>query len=191
VRSAALDAAHTDVAPALGRAIFAVTVLSTGMVQVRLEVSSSEAEAWQKVGASIEAALQRKPPSISSARQGVRMTVEVLAEERWPNGAPARWQGPTLVAIPPKFRAVDEAKEALARRNPLAVEPSTAPFNGLPVQLQVELPGVFLQGHGKVCSYLVGVTPFGLGLSGACDPSNIGTKPIRVVATRVLSETML
>jgi hypothetical protein len=144
------------------------------------------------VGATMQAALARKPPAIPASRSRVQWKLEIVAEEHWPNGGKVRDAGSGVVAVPPKFQAVDEAKEDLARRNPLAVDPVPTPGPDRPaLRLQAQLPGVFVEHHGKVCNYAIGVTPFGLGLLGGCDPSNIGAKPVRVVATRILSETAL
>jgi hypothetical protein len=191
VLTAARDAAHTEIAPQLGRAVFGITVLSSGHVQVELMRASGEVAAWKNVGATMQAALARKPPAIPGARNGVLLELELTAQERWPNGAAAKSEGPTLAVTPPKFQGVDEAHEDLARRNPLAVDPVPTPNDRPPLRLNVDLPGVFLKGRGKVCGYQIGITPFGLGFSGGCDPSNIGAKPIRVVSTRILRETML
>jgi hypothetical protein len=191
VLTAARDAAHTDVAPQLGRAVFGITMLSSGQVKVDLIGATGEVAAWRSVGATMQAALARKRPAIPSTRNGVVLEVELTAQERWPNGAATTSEAPTLAVTLPKLPAVDEAKKDLERRNPLAVDPVPEPNDRPPLRLNVDLPGVFLKGHGKVCGYQIGITPFGLGLSGGCDPSNIGAKPVRVVSTRILRETVL
>jgi hypothetical protein len=192
VLSAARDAAHSDVAPQLGRATFAITLASTGFVEVELTGADASTDAWRAVGAAMQASLARKPPAIPASRKRVQWKLEIVAEEHWPNGAKVRDEKTGVVVVPPKFQAVDEAKEDLARRNPLAVDPVPAPGIDRPaLRLQASPPGVFVEHHGKVCNYAFGVTPFGLGLLGGCDPSNIGAKPVRVVATRILSETAL
>ena len=191
VLTAAMDAAHTESAPQLGRAVFGITVLSSGHVQVDLVGASGEVEAWRTVGAAMQAALARKRPTVPSTRNGVQLELELTAQERWPNGASTKSEGPTVAVTMPKLQAVDEAQEDLARRNPLAVDPVPTPNDRPPLRLNVDLPGVFLKGRGKVCGYQFGITPFGLNFSGGCDPSNIGVKPVRVVSTRILRETML
>lgn len=190
VLSAARDAAHSDIAPQLGTATFAVTVLRTGVVDVQLTGASSNVDGWQKVAASMAAAIRRRPPTINPPRNGVHIGVELVAEERWPNGAPARSEGPSVAVTGFALHTVDEAKEDLARRNPAAIPPPGSPVEQPSLKANVELPGVFIQGRGKVCSYKIGVTPFGLGASGGCDPANIGAPPQRVVSTRVTSESM-
>jgi hypothetical protein len=190
VLSAAREAAHSDVAPQLGKATFAITVLRTGAVDVQLVGASSNVDGWQKVAASMTASIRRRPPRISPQRNGARIGVEVIAEERWPNGAPARTEGPSVAVTPPALHPVDQSKEDLATRNPAAIPPPGSPVEQPSLKANVDLPGVFIQGRGKVCSYRVGLTPFGLGASGGCDPSNIGAPPQRVVSTRVVSESM-
>jgi hypothetical protein len=190
VLSAAREAGHSDVAPQLGRATFAITVLRTGTVDVQLTGASSNVDGWQKVAANIAAAIKRKPPQINPPRNGVRIGVELAAEERWPSGALARSEGPSVALSGGSIRTVDEAKEDLARRNPAALPPPGSPVDQPTLKANVDLPGLFVQGRGKVCSYKIGVTPFGLGASGGCDPSNIGAPPQRVVSTRVISESM-
>jgi hypothetical protein len=192
VLTAARDAAHTDVAPQLGRATFAITLLSTGQVQVELTAANASVDAWRTVAATMQAALARKPPSIPGKRNGVVLKLEVVAEEHWPNGTKARDESTALTVVPPQFQGVDEAKEDLARRNPLAADPVPAPgVDKPPLRLNVRPPGVFLEHHGKVCNYAIGVTPLALAFLGGCDPSNIGAKPVRVVSTRIVSEKAL
>jgi hypothetical protein len=190
VISAAREAAHSDVAPALGKATFSITVLRTGLVDVRLVGASSNVDGWQKVAASMTEAIRRKPPRISPPRNGARIGVEVTAEEHWPNGAPVKSEGPSIAVTPPALHTVDQSKEDLATRNPAAIPPPGSPVEQPSLKANVDLPGVFLQGRGKVCGYKIGITPFGLGASGGCDPSNIGAPPQRVVSTRVVSESM-
>jgi hypothetical protein len=142
------------------------------------------------VGESIAAAIRKKPPRIAPTRIGVRLGVEVVAEERWPNGQATRSSsGPKLTVTPPKIQATDTAKEALLDRNPAAVPgPDDAPGKP-PLQANYEAPGVFIQGRGKICSYKIGISP--IPISGGCDPANIGQSARRVVSTRVVSQTML
>jgi hypothetical protein len=190
VLSAVHDAGYSDIAPALGTAMFSITVLRSGAIDVQLTGASSQTAAWTKVGESIAAAIRRKPPRIAPTRIGVRLGVEVVAEERWANGQATRSDtGPHLAVAPPKFQATETAKEALLDRNPAAVPEPTAPAGKPPLQANFGGPGVYLQGRGKVCSYKVGLslTP----ISGGCDPANIGQPARRVVSTRVVSQTML
>jgi hypothetical protein len=190
VLTAVHEAGYSDIAPALGTATFSITVLRSGAIDVQLTGASSQAAAWAKVGQSIAAAIRRKPPRITDTRIGVRLGIEVVAEERWPNGQPTRLDsGPKLAAAPPKFQATETAKESLLDRNPAAVPEPDAPSDKPPLQANFDAPGVFVQGRGKVCSYRVGISL--IPISGGCDPTNIGAPPRRVVSTRVIRQTML
>jgi hypothetical protein len=191
VISAAREAAHSDVAPALGTASFTITAMQNGDVTVDLAAASSQADGWNKVGAIMAAAIKRKPPRVPASRRGVRIGIELVAEERWPSGSLARGEAPRLEIKLPNITTTDQAKEDLAKRNPLAVPPPGDPGGMPPLKANVELPGVFLKGRGKVCAYQLGVTPFGVGLGGGCDPSNVGANPTRVVSARVTGQTML
>jgi hypothetical protein len=190
VLTAVHDAGYSDIAPALGTAMFSITVLRTGAIDVQLTGASSQTGAWTKVGESIAAAIRRKPPRIAPTRIGVRLGIEVVAEERWPNGQATRHDsGPKIVAAAPKFEGTETAKQQLLERNPAAVPtPDEAPGKP-PLQANVDSPGVFVQGRGKVCSYRVGLSL--IPISGGCDPANIGQPARRVVSTRVVSQTML
>lgn len=190
VLSAVHDAGYSEVAPAIGNATFSITVLRTGVIDVQLTGVSSQHAAWSKVGDHIVAAIRKKPPRIPASRNGVRLSIEVVAEERWPNGQVARLDhGPKITAKPPKFTAVDEAQKELLERNPAAVPDTNAPVGKTNVVANVDMPGVFVEQRGKVCSYRIGLSP--TFFSGGCDPSNIGAPPRRVVSTRVVSQTML
>jgi hypothetical protein len=190
VLTAVHEAGYSDVAPALGTATFSITVLRSGAIDVQLTGASSQAAAWTKVGDSIAAAIRRKPPRIAPTRIGVRLGIEVVAEERWPNGQPTRSDsGPKLAVVGPKFQATEAAKEALLDRNPAAVPEPDAPAGRPPLQANFEAPGVFIQVRGKVCSYKIGISQ--VPISGGCDPANIGQPARRVVSTRVMSQTML
>lgn len=190
VLTAVHEAGYSDIAPALGTAIFSITVLRSGAIDVQLTGASSQNGAWAKVGESIAAAIRRKPPRIAPTRIGVRLGIEVVAEERWPNGQATRSDsGPKIAAQGPKFEATETAKQALLERNPAAVPEPDAPPGKPPLQANYEAPGVFVQGRGKVCSYKIGISP--IPISGGCDPANIGQPARRVVSTRVISQTML
>ena len=190
VLSAVREAGHSEVAPAIGAATFSITVLRSGIIDVQLTSVSSQHNAWTKVGDNIVAAIRKKPPVIPPSRSGVRLSIEVVAEERWPNGQIARLDhGPKVTVKGPKFQAVDEAKEELLDRNPVAVPDPDAPAGKTALKANVDMPGVFLEGRGKVCSYRIGLSP--TFFSGGCDPSNIGAPPRRVVSTKVVSQTML
>jgi len=190
VLTAVREAGDSEVAPALGAATFSITVLRSGAIDVQLTGSNGQSADWAKVGERIAAAIRRKPPRIASTRIGVRLGVEVVAEERWPNGQAVREDhGPKITAVPPVFQTHEAAKEDLLENNPTAVPDPDAPATQPKLQANVNAPGVYVQGRGKVCSYRLGLSliPF----SGGCDVANIGARARRVVSTRVTSQTML
>jgi hypothetical protein len=201
VLSAVHEAGNSEVAPALGAATFSITVLRTGAIDVQLTGSNGHAADWAKVGESIAAAIRRKPPRIASTRIGVRLGVEVVAEERWPNGQATRdHQDPHITAALPVFQTHEAAKEDLLEHNPTAVPDSDTPATqsggtaseAAPkpkLQANFNAPGIFVEGRGKVCSYKVGLSL--IPISGGCDVANIGARARRVVSTRVISQTML
>jgi hypothetical protein len=189
VVSAAHEAGHSDVAPAIGTAQFSITVMRSGGIQVELVGASSNVEGWRKVADKMAAAIKKKPPRIAGGRNGVRFGLELVAEERWPNGQVARSEGPALALTPPSFKATEKSIEDLSKRNPLAVAPPGSPAETPPLKLDVDMPGLSIKGRGKVCSYQVGLLP--LGLSGGCDPSNIGARAQRVVSAKITEQSML
>jgi hypothetical protein len=190
VLSAVQEATHSEVAPQLGSAKFEITVLRTGGVEVKLAAVSSDVAGWSQVKERVAAALKRKPPRIDGGRNGVRLGIEVVARDQLPNGAPAVSEPPRIEVAAPSFKAIDESKEELARRNPLAVSEPVPHTNATPLKANVELPGVFVAGRGRVCGYRAGLTVLGPAITGGCDPSNIGAKPTRVVSTRIVSQAM-
>jgi hypothetical protein len=84
VLSAALEAGHSDIAPAIGNATFTVTVFKTGWIQVDLTGASSNVDGWRQVADQMAAAIKRKPPRIDGGRSGVRIGLKLVAEERLP-----------------------------------------------------------------------------------------------------------
>jgi hypothetical protein len=190
VLTAVHEAGNSDVAPSLGTATFSITVLRSGAIDVQLTGANGRTAEWAKVGESIAAAIRRKPPRIASTRIGVRIGVEVVAEERWPNGQATRdSSGPRITAVPPSFQTHEAAKEDLLEHNPTAVPDPDAPATQPKLQANFNAPGVFVEGRGKVCSYRLGLSP--IPFSGGCDVANIGARARRVVSTRVINQTML
>jgi hypothetical protein len=192
VISAAHEAGHSEVAPAIGTAKFSITVMKSGGVEVSLVGVSSNAEGWRRVADKMAEAIKRKPPRIAGGRNGVHIGLELVAEERWPNGQVARTEGPALEISLGSVKPTDKAVEDLSKRNPFAIAPPGSPSDQPPLKLNVDMPGVWIKGRGKVCSYQIGVVPpFFPMLSGGCDPSNIGAPPQRVVSAKVTDQTML
>ncbi|MFZ5891677.1 MAG: hypothetical protein ACOY0T_11540 [Myxococcota bacterium] len=188
VRSALLQAAHTEVAPQLGVARFHVTLTREGQVEVSLKSFSDNKSGWEAVAQRAADELRRSPPRIPPPRKGARMLVEIKAESVMPNGAKAAdFHGPRLEARPPRIRSLEASKEAIKDKNPATNMP-TEP--GRELAVAVDVPGVFVSVSGKVCKVRAGITPFGLAIAGGCDPSNIGAKPMRMVHSRVSEESL-
>jgi hypothetical protein len=183
VLNALYRAAHGDSAPQLGVASFLVTVLKSGSVEVTLSGASDHAEAWRQVGARAAEALRKSPPRIPKPRSGLKVVIEIKAEEVFPNGLKRQQlQAPHLEAVAPRLRSTAEAKDDLQRSNPTAGDP------GAPVAGQkaiVDLPGVYVAHTGKVCSYRAGLSVLGPVLTGGCDLANAGAKAQRLVRTAV------
>ncbi|HET9930297.1 MAG TPA: hypothetical protein VFQ35_06410 [Polyangiaceae bacterium] len=188
VRTALFNAAHSDVAPQLGVASFRVTVRNDGSVEVALHGATDSEQKWREVAERAAADLRKNPPRIPPPRSGTRMLVEIKAESVLPNGAKvANLHGTRVEVDPPRIRTFEESKQAVKDKNP-AAEALASPDYTMP--LAVDVPGVYLSHAGKVCNVRAGVTPFGLALSGGCDPSNIGAKPQRMVHTRIREESL-
>jgi hypothetical protein len=189
VISAFHRAASAYEAPQLGTASFHVTVSKTGEIEISVGNNSGETDKWRAVAARAVADLKKSPPRIPASRAGVRMVIDLVAEETYPNGLnPKDLYGPRLEARAPELKSTDETKRQLEAENPNAGQDPNAPIPQLP--LKVELPGLYLSQRGKVCGYRLGVTPLGVALSGGCDPSNAGAKPQRIVRARVRDEAM-
>jgi hypothetical protein len=87
----------------------------------------------------------------------VRLTLDVTAEETFPNGAkPTELHGPRLEAEPLEFKSTEAVQAELEANNPVTATSRVAPSTQLPPIKKV--PGVYLSGRGKVCSYRLGVS---------------------------------
>jgi hypothetical protein len=173
------QAARAAEAPQIGKASFQVTVTQAGTVEIALASSTAPAAGWQAVATKAAAEIRRALPRIPSGRAGVRMTVDLVAEEVMPSGLRTKeLHGPRLELAPPRFRSSDAQKAELEARNP------TAGTDSVPLheaKANAEIPGVYLAGRGKVCGYRLGVTPLGPLLQGGCDFADAGSKPQRIV----------
>jgi hypothetical protein len=186
VMSAMHNAAHQPAAPQVGVARFDITVNRAGVVEVTLGGASGEVEGWKKVAKHIADDLRASPPPIKPPREGVRLVVELIAEETMPNGVRIKsLKKPHLEVTPPKLQSVERSLEDLEKDNPTAEGgKSTLP----PIKL--DLPGVYLAERGKVCSYRLGLSALGPIFQGGCDLSNLGAKPQRMVRARVIEQTL-
>jgi len=181
------DAAHGEHAPATGLARFQVTVLKSGAVEVSLRDATSELAGWRAVAEDAASRLRKTPPRVPGDRNGVRLLVEITAENRLPNGLKQRQlRGPHVELSGPKFRSTADAQKTLKALNPVAGEPSGSASGTMAI---TDLPGIYVAQTGSVCGYRVGLSALGPVLMGGCDLSNLGAKPQRMVQTRVVEET--
>ena len=189
VLSALHNAAHTPAAPELGVAVFQVTVLKTGSVEISLSAASDNLDGWRAVAARATEALRRSPPRIPGGRAGMRLSIELKAEETMPNGIKTKsLHGPRLQVAPLRLRSTEAAQADLKERNPVAGENKQLAAG---TKANVDVPGVYVAGQGKVCSYRLGLTILGLpSFDGGCDPSNIGARPARMVRALVREEVL-
>jgi hypothetical protein len=187
VATALFQAAHAPDAPETGMALFNVTVLRTGAVEVTLGETTDRR--WQAVATHAAEALRQSPPRIPPPREGYRLTLRITAEETMPNGLKRKeLHGARLEAVPPRFHDVRAAQREVELKNPtLGVGPDNQDFVGTPIAM--DLPGIYLTGVGRVCSYRVGISPVGLLLQGGCDPSNAGAKLQRMVRTEIREQS--
>ncbi|HEY0466197.1 MAG TPA: hypothetical protein VGC79_18430 [Polyangiaceae bacterium] len=187
--SALYNAAHTSAAPQLGVARFQVTVLESGVVEIALTAASDQLDGWRAVAAQAADALRRSPPRIPGNRSGIRLSIELTAEETLPNGVRTKQlHGPRPTVSPVRFVSTQEAQADLKDRNPVAGENKQLAEG---TKANVDVPGVYVAATGKVCSYRLGLSVLGLPVfDGGCDPSNIGAKPRRMVRTRVREEVL-
>jgi hypothetical protein len=179
-------AAHQPVAPQLGTVRFDVRVLRTGIVEVTVGSASGDVESWQKVAAHAAADLRASLPRIAPPREGVKLVIEIVAEETMPNGVKVKsLHGPRVELSPPKLEAIEKKVDKLRKDNPT----TKGEKSDLPA-IDLELPGIYVAERGKVCGYRLGLGAFGPVFQGGCDLSNLGAKPQRMVRTRVIEQSM-
>jgi hypothetical protein len=186
VMSAFHAAAHQPLAPQLGKVRFDVTVSRAGVVEVTVGSASGDVESWRKVAAHVADDLRASLPHIAPPRDGVKLVIELIAEETMPNGTKVTsLHGPRIEASPPKLESNAARAEKLRRDNPVT-KGETSELSAI----DLDLPGVYLAERGKVCSYRLGVSLVGPIFQGGCDLSHVGAKPQRMVRTRVVEQTM-
>jgi hypothetical protein len=186
VMSAFHAAAHQPVAPQLGKVRFDVKVLRTGAVEVTVGSASGDVEGWEKVAAHVADDLRASLPRIAPPREGVRLVIELIAEETMPNGTKVTsLHGPRIEVSPPKLESAEKKADKLRKDNP-TTKGETSPLPAV----DLELPGIYIAERGKVCGYRFGVGVFGPVFQGGCDLSHVGAKPQRMVRTRVVEQSM-
>jgi hypothetical protein len=182
------QAAHGEGATAFGAARFAVTVLATGGVEVRLERASANEAEWKGVGARAAAALAKNAPRITPPRKGARFVVNLVAEMVMPNGQRlSELHGLRFQAVSPLPKSTSQGQKDMTDRNPTMASGVT------PTQerrANAELPGVYVAERGKVCGYRFGLSALGPLLQGDCDLANVGAKPQRIVHGSVLEQEL-
>jgi hypothetical protein len=160
-------------APAEGNATFEVSVGSNGGVSVALLNASQAFEAWVKVGETLRASIDPKRVRVPPGARAWRVVATVEAKLQYPNGDNPKNMGTKVEGAAP---------ELIENKHRTSVEDPPIVFK--------KMPGVTLAHAGKVCN--VSIT-LGLvsGISGGCDPSNIGTHTLRVVSSHVVREGRL
>jgi hypothetical protein len=170
VISALERAAAASDAPFEGSATFDVGIDTSGHVSVALLDSSSSDSGWARMAAAARAAIDPSRVRIPPGARGWRVVARVEAKVQYPNGVDPKKLGNSVEASP--GRLVEDKNRPDAHAPPIVFE---------------KVPGVTLAHRGKVCSASVtlGLVP---GISGGCDPANIGMNPLRVVRGHVVSE---
>ncbi len=196
VLSALRAAAHATVAPEVGVARFNVTVNRTGTVDVTVAAASGEVERWKEVAVRVANDLRSAPPRIPPPREGLKLVVELIAEETLPNGTKTKsLQKPHLDAPPLRFQSSEAAREQLKRENPTTENPTADS-----IAVKTDTPGLYLAENGKVFSYRVGVGSISPGyrlgaaagpvMQGSFEPTHFDAKAQRMVRTRIVEESM-
>jgi hypothetical protein len=149
----------------LGVATFDVAVDTDGRVTVHVLEASSAFADWSRIADATRAAIVPAQIRIPPGARGWHMVARLEAKEQYPNGVDPRTLGTKLVRTP---AAIHETKE----------------------RVDIQLPQATFATAGKVCSLAitVGLSP---GISGGCNPENIGAHLARLVEGRVLSEGRL
>ena len=163
--SALEDATRASDTSVLGVATFDVAVDAAGGVTVSvLEASSAFAE-WSRIAVATRASIVPARIRIPPGARGWHVVARLEAKEQYPNGVDPRTLGTKLAGT---RGSIHETKD----------------------RIDVQLPQATFATAGKVCSMAitVGLSP---GISGGCNPENIGAHLARVVEGRVVSEGRL
>jgi hypothetical protein len=159
-----------------GSATFDVTIDAGGRVSVALLGASASAGAWSKVGAAVRASLDPSRLRIPPGAGGWHVVATVEAKVQYPNGVDPKKLGTRVEGS--SSLALEENKQRATVEDPPIVFKKT--------------PGITVAHAGKVCSVAVTLgLSFASGISGGCDPSNIGAHTLRVVRSHVVSEGRL
>jgi hypothetical protein len=159
-----------------GNATFDVAIDSSGRVSVELLSATEASQAWGRVGAAASATLDPKRMRIPPGARGWHVVATVEAKVQYPNGTDPKKLGTHVDASASPALTVNEHRTS--------IEDPPIVFK--------KVPGVVVAHSGKVCSVSLSVgLSFLSGISGGCDPSNIGAHALRVVRSHVVSEGRL
>jgi hypothetical protein len=167
VVSSAHAVASIDSAPITGKALFDVSVDSSGGVWVGVSSVDSDYAGWARVAGRLADDLRGKKLRVLPSARGLRFRVQVEARLAEYDGTKVP-QGTRLEASPGE---IDEEQKRFSK-----------------------LPGVYLSGGGRVCQWAVGLIPVPtqpLTAGGWCDPTKLSVKPQRLVSARIVSEGRL
>jgi len=172
----ALEVAAASSEAADGSATFDVAIDASGHVSVALLSATAASGAWTKVGATASASLDPKRVRIPPGARGWHVVAMVEAKVQYPNGVDPKKLG-TRVEGSPSLELEENKHRATIEDPPIVFK---------------KVPGITVAHAGKVCSLSVTLgLSFASGISGGCDPSNIGTHTLRVVRSHVVSEGRL
>lgn len=159
-----------------GSATFDVAIDASGHISVALLSASAAAGAWTKVGAAAGASLDPKQVRIPPGARGWHVVAMVEAKVQYPNGLDPKKLGTHVEGS--TSLSLEENKHRTTVEDP-------------PIVFK-KVPGITVAHAGKVCSVALTLgLSFGSGISGGCDPSNIGAHTLRVVRSHVVSEGRL
>jgi hypothetical protein len=163
VISALENAAAGEDAPFDGAATFDVAIHTDGQISVALLDAVSASEEWSKVGEATRRALDPKRVRIPPGARGWHVVVRLEAKVQYPNG-------------------LDPAKLGTK----VTVSPANGSSSEAPSPARASLAYV-----GKVCSVRLTLGLTLIPISGGCDPTNIGARPLRMVHGHVVKEGRL
>jgi hypothetical protein len=159
--------AAADGAPFEGAATFDVGIDTSGHVSVAILDQSVAAPGWSSVAEAARVAIDPARLRIPPGARGWHVVARIDATVKYPNGIDPKTLGTKLEASPGQVHVTKDA---------IVVD---------------KLPAVTFATSGKVCSLRIDVGLTLVPISGNCDPSNIGTHPLRVVHGHVVGEGRL
>jgi hypothetical protein len=161
------NALAADGAPFEGAATFDIGIDTSGHVSVAILDQSVASSGWSRVADAARAAIDPSVVRIPPGARGWHVVARIDATIKYPNGVDPKTLGTKLEASPGSVRVDKDA---------IVIE---------------KLPAVSFAHSGKVCSVRVDLGLTLTPITGGCDPSNIGTQPLRVVHGHVVSEGRL